>query len=150
MNRFKHMALWISTVLILLAWINQWFFMPSLFYPFLLISTAITLPPIAKNALSALRYKVASIDLLVTIAVVGALFISEIWEAAAVTYLFTLGHYLEAKTLLKTRQAISELLDKLPVEVTVIKDDKQVKVALDDLQLGDHVMVKTGERVAVD
>ena len=150
MNQFKHMALWISTALILLAWINQWFFMPSLFYPFLLISTAITLPPIAKNALSALRYKVASIDLLVTIAVVGALFISEIWEAAAVTYLFTLGHYLEAKTLLKTRQAISELLDKLPVEVTVIKDDKQVKVALDDLQLGDHVMVKTGERVAVD
>lgn len=150
MIKHKHFALWVSTALILFAWINQWFFLSSLFYPLLLISTAITLPPIAKNAFSALRYKVASIDLLVTIAVVGALFISEIWEAAAVTYLFTLGHYLEAKTLLKTRQAISELLDKLPVEVTVVKEDKQIRVALDDLQLGDHVMVKTGERVAVD
>ncbi len=44
------------------------------------------LPPIAKNAFSALRYKIVGIDALVTLAVTGALFIGEYWEAAAVTF----------------------------------------------------------------
>ncbi len=44
--------------------------------------------PIAKNAFSALRYKIVGIDALVTLAVTGALFIGEYWEAAAVTFFY--------------------------------------------------------------
>ena len=55
--------------------------------------------PIMKNALSALRYKIVGIDALVSLAVVGAMFLGEYWEAAAVTFLFMLGDYLESKTL---------------------------------------------------
>src|SRR5689334_4624122 len=61
---------------------------------------------IAARALSALRSRHVGIELLVTIAAVGAITIGEFWEAAAVTFLFLLGAYLEARTLQKTRRAL--------------------------------------------
>src|SRR5699024_2446804 len=78
--------------------------------------------PIAKNALSALRYKIVGIDALVTLAVTGALFIGEYWEAAAVTFLFMLGEYLESKTIEKTRSSIKALLDLAPDISRVIRN----------------------------
>ena len=62
---------------------------------------------IAVRAWHSLRARSASIELLVTIAAVGAIAIGEYWEAAAVTFLFLLGGYLEARTIAKTRSALS-------------------------------------------
>lgn len=67
----------------------------------LIASTIVAGIPIAFKALKALRMKAFSIELLVTIAVVGALFIGEYIESAAVTFLFLFGAYLEARTLEK-------------------------------------------------
>ena len=58
---------------------------------------------IAARAFASLRNRHISIELLVTIATSGALLIGEYWEAAAVTFLFILGAYLEARTLRQTR-----------------------------------------------
>ena len=66
---------------------------------------------IALRAFTSLRNRHVSIELLVTIATVGALVIGEYWEAAAVTFLFILGAYLEARTLSQTRQVLQGLLD---------------------------------------
>ncbi len=55
-----------------------------------------------------LKYRVLGIEALVTVAVVGAIFIGEYWEAAAVTFLFMLGSYLESRTLEKN-QVIAEI-----------------------------------------
>ena len=54
---------------------------------------------IAWRAVQALRIRHFSIELLVTVAAVGALFIGEYWESAAVTFLFSFGAWLEARTL---------------------------------------------------
>lgn len=106
--------------------------------------------PIAKNALSALRYKILGIDALVTLAVLGALVIGEYWEAAAVTFLFMLGDYLESKTIEKTRSSIKALLDLAPDVSRVIRDGIEVEVSPDEVIKNDIVIVKPGEKISVD
>src|SRR5690606_7849787 len=80
---------------------------------------------IAWRAWHALRVRHISIELLVTVATVGALLIGEYWEAAAVTFLFMLGAYLEARTMNRTRQALQELLELAPASAVVIRDGAQ-------------------------
>jgi len=106
--------------------------------------------PIALNALRALRYKILGIDALVTIAVVGAIFINEYWEAAAVTFLFMLGNYLESKTLEKTRSAIKSLLDLAPDAARVIRDGEEIELSLSEVIKEDVVIVRPGEKIPVD
>ncbi|HYF84704.1 MAG TPA: cation-translocating P-type ATPase [Clostridia bacterium] len=106
--------------------------------------------PTALNAIRALRYKMLGIDALVTIAVIGALFISEYWEAAAVTFLFMLGSYLESKTLEKTRSAIKALLDLAPDVARVVRADEEIELSPDEVVKGDIVIVRPGEKIPVD
>src|SRR5690606_613843 len=87
---------------------------------FLIIAAVVAGVPIAINAFQALRMKAFSIDLLVTIAVVGAMIIGEYTEAAVVTFLFLFGHYLEGRTLRKTRASLKSLMDMAPLEATVL------------------------------
>jgi Zn2+/Cd2+-exporting ATPase len=80
----------------------------------MLATTVVAGTPIFRKAIGALRYRIVGIDALVTIAVTGALIIGEYWEAAAVTFLFMFGDYLEARTIEKTRSSIRSLLDLAP------------------------------------
>lgn len=116
----------------------------------LLISAFISGYPIALNAVRALKYKILGIDALVTLAVIGAIFIGEYFEAAAVTFLFMLGNYLEAKTLEKTRSAIKALLDLAPDTARVLREGNEVKLSADEVIKGDIVIVKPGEKIPVD
>lgn len=116
----------------------------------LLIATAITAIPIAKTAFTTLRYKVIGIDLLVTAAVLGAVFIGEYWEAAVVAVLFSLGHYLEARSISKTRSAIKSLLDQAPDVAWVERGNKVVELSPDEVRLSDIVVVKSGQKIPVD
>lgn len=105
---------------------------------------------IAQRAFAALRARSVSIELLVTIAAVGALFIGEYWESAAVTFLFVLGGYLEARTLSRTRSALSDLLALAPTEVTVLRDGEEIILAPHEVVAGDTVVVRPGGRLGVD
>lgn len=105
---------------------------------------------IAIKAFKALRMKAFSIELLVTIAVIGALIIGEYVESAVVTFLFIFGAYLESRTLEKTRSSLRELIDQTPTEATVIRPEGQIKVPVEEVLKGDRVLVRSGEKVAVD
>ncbi len=105
---------------------------------------------VLRRALAGLRRRDVTIELLVSVAVIGALTIGEVWEAAAVTFLFTLGAYLEARALTKTRASLSTLLALLPDEATVLRDGVRVQVAPDDVVLGETVLVTPGGRIPVD
>jgi len=94
--------------------------------------------------------KAFSIELLVTIAVIGALFIGEYVEAAAVTFLFLFGSYLEARSLEKTRASLQTLLDMSPLEATVIKDGEKTILPIEEIHEGDILAIQSGEKVAVD
>lgn len=106
--------------------------------------------PIAVNAAQALRYKVLGIDALVTLAVIGAIYIGEYWEAAAVTFLFMLGNYLESRALDKTRSAIKSLLDLAPEIARVIRDGGEVEISPEEVNPGEIVIVRPGEKIPVD
>ncbi len=105
---------------------------------------------IAQRAWQALLNRHISIELLVTMATVGALIIGEYWEAAAVTFLFMLGAYLEARTLDRTRQTLQGLLNLAPTTAIVLRDGRQVELMPYDVEPGETVLVKPGAKISVD
>jgi len=105
---------------------------------------------IARRAVDGLLRRQFTIDLLVTIAAVGALAIGEAWEAAAVTFLFVFGAWLEARTLDRTRDALSGLLELAPVTALVVRDGVTIAIDPAEVRLGEIVLVRPGDRVPVD
>ena len=105
---------------------------------------------IAVRALTNLRNRAFSIELLVSIAFIGALAIGEYWEAAAVTFLFIFGAYLEAHTLSHTRKVLGDLLDLAPTTAVVLRDGKQIQVLAQEVELDELVLIKPGVKVPVD
>lgn len=124
--------------------------LPGIGNTLLIIAAIITGLPIARTALSALRYKVIGIDLLVTVAVIGATLIGEYWEAAIVAVLFTLGHYLEVRSINKTRQAIKSLLDQAPEFAWVERNGEIVELAPSEVKSTDVVVIRPGQKIPVD
>ncbi|HCX86202.1 MAG TPA: heavy metal translocating P-type ATPase, partial [Micrococcales bacterium] len=94
--------------------------------------------------------RVIGIDLLVSVAAIGAVIIGEYWEAAAVTFLFAIGHALESATLNKTRSALAELVAVAPDVAVVMRDGEQVEVPAASVAMGEIVLVKNGAKVPVD
>lgn len=116
----------------------------------MIIAAIIAGYPIAVNAVRALKYKILGIDALVTSAVIGAVFIGEYFEAAAVTFLFMFGNYLETKTLEKTRSAIKSLLELAPDTARVLRDGEEIELAAGEVIKEDIVIIKPGEKIPVD
>ncbi|MBE7325192.1 cation-translocating P-type ATPase [Nocardioides sp. Y6] len=106
--------------------------------------------PILLSAVRALQVKNISIDLLVSIAASGAIVIGEYWEAAAVTFLFAVGHALEARTMDRTRSALAELVAVAPDVAVVMRDGHQVEVPAAQVTPDEIVLVKNGAKVPVD
>lgn len=142
----------ISGFLIAVAFISKWIGgHPNLFTLALVIASILALLPIAIQAYQALLVKVVSIDLLVTIAVIGAFLIGNFEESAIVTFLFLFGSYLEQRTLNHTRVAIKELIEMAPERALRLSKSGEVEeVDVDDLCPADIVLVRTGAKVPVD
>ena len=116
----------------------------------MVLATLLAGSDIAVRAWNALRVKHLSIELLVTIAAVGALVIGEYWEAAAVTFLFITGAWLEARTMGQTRGALKDLLSAAPATAVVLREGEPVEVAAQEVRPGETVLVKAGQRIPVD
>lgn len=106
--------------------------------------------PIVKKAVDALLIRHIGIDLLVSVAGIGAIIIGNYWEAAAVTFLFAIGHALESATLNKTRSALAELVAVAPDVAVVMRDGEQVEVPAGQVRQDEIVLVKNGAKVPVD
>ena len=139
-------------VLIAFGFISKWTTNNmTVFVISLMIASVVGLLPIAIQAYQALKVKVVSIDVLVTIAVVGALIIRNYEESAIVIFLFLFGAYLEQRTLSKTRLAIKELLEMAPESaLKLMKDGEFQEVEIDEVSINDVLLVKTGAKVPVD
>ncbi|MEK1445690.1 heavy metal translocating P-type ATPase [Limosilactobacillus fermentum] len=142
----------ITGILIVLAFAAKWLFKSETAESGLLLAASLIGGfPIAATAWQALKVKVISIDLLVTLAILGAFVIQEFEESAIVAFLFLFGAYLEQRTLAKTRSAIKKLVEMVPeTALRQTADGDFEEVDLDDLDEGDILLVKTGGKIPVD
>jgi len=104
----------------------------------------------AKKALIALRNLTATIHLLMLIGSVGALVLGMWAEAAILIFVYSLGDVLESYAVDKARGAIRSLMDLAPKQALVRKDGKEIMLSVDEINVGDSVIVKAGERIPVD
>lgn len=156
MQRFilskKNAIALIDAVLIAIAFTSKLGFgNTDIFLWTLMIASVLGIIPIAIQAFQALKVKVVSIDVLVTVAVIAAFFIQSYEESAIVTFLFLFGAFLEQRTLNKTRSAIQELTEMAPESaLKQMADGDFEEVKVDEVDVGDILLVKTGAKVPVD
>lgn len=93
---------------------------------------------------------VMDMNVLMTIAVTGAIALGEWMEAATVVFLFSLGNTLEAYTMDKTRKSIRGLMELSPQEAVVLRDGGEQVVPVSNLRLSDVVIIKPGSRIPID
>jgi Cd2+/Zn2+-exporting ATPase len=107
--------------------------------------------PIAVSAWRALRVNhEITINLLMTIAAVGAVIIGAYTEAGLVMVLFALGEALEGYTAARARDAIGGLSALAPAEATVLRESGEARLPVAALRVGDRIAVRPGERLPMD
>ncbi len=72
------------------------------------------------------------------------------WELATLIVIMLLGHWIEMKSVLGASKALELLVSMMPAEAMLIKDGETVRVRIEDLQKGDLILVKPGEKVPAD
>ena len=123
---------------------------------------------IIKNGFKNLLHKTPNMDTLVTIGIFSS-FIFSVYSTimilngnnefvenlfyescAMVIFFIKIGKYIENKNKDKTKEALQKLVTITPKEATIIRNDKEIKVTIDEIKKGDIVICRPGEKIAVD
>jgi Cd2+/Zn2+-exporting ATPase len=104
----------------------------------------------ARRAWAALRSRTIDINVLMVVAVAGAVAIGEWFEAASVVFLFALAQWLEVRTLERARQAIRALVDLSPRDALVARGGLEQRLPIEQIVPGDIVIVRPGDKIPVD
>jgi Cd2+/Zn2+-exporting ATPase len=104
----------------------------------------------ARRAILSLRAGILDINVLMLIAVAGAMALGQWTEAASVVFLFALAQLLETRAMDRARGAIRALMDLAPAEAIVRRDGHEQRMPVDDVRIGDTVLVGPGEKLPLD
>ena len=141
----------LSAVALGAGFAQQWFgatFVPG-WVPFA-IAIALGIVPIAKRAMTSVRSAALDINALMLVAVAGAIALGEWGEAASVVFLFALAQLLESRAMERARGAIRALMELAPAEAAVKRNGAISIVPIDDVAVGDLVVVRPGEKIPLD
>lgn len=103
-----------------------------------------------KAVTNIIRGKVFDEHFLMTIATIGAFAIGEYVDATAVMLLYQIGELFQRYAVGKSRKNIADLMDIRPEEATVIRNGEEITVHPSEVQIGETVIVKTGEKLPLD
>ena len=103
-----------------------------------------------RRAWVSMRSRVLDINVLMVVAVVGAVALGEWSEAASVVFLFALAQLLETRAMERARGAIRSLMDLAPAEALVRTSNGDVVTPVDDVRVGDVIVVRPGEKIPLD
>lgn len=118
-------------------------------FPFLPAAVAGGLP-VALRGIREIRNRSLGMNALMTVSIGGAALMGEMAETAVVVTLFALANYLEARSLDRARRATAALFDSAPEQAVVRVDGSDRLVPADNVQPGDLLVIRSGERVPVD
>jgi Cd2+/Zn2+-exporting ATPase len=105
----------------------------------------------ARRAWASIRARVLDINVLMLVAVIGAIALGQWSEGASVVFLFALAQLLESRAMARARGAIQALMDLTPVEALVRRPDGvDERLPVDDVRIGDVVIVRPGEKIPLD
>ena len=107
--------------------------------------------PIIKEAATCL-YEEFDIkaDVLVSLALIASVIIGEIFAAGEISVIMTIGALLEDLTVQKAQSGIENLVKLTPKQARIIRDNKEIMINADDIEIGDIVRVIVGETIPVD
>lgn len=160
-ERIEHVPLWkrkeninvlLSAVFLFLGWIAGEYNGEGSLSSVLLYGASMVIggSRLFKTGLSNLLRLEFDMKTLMTIAVIGAGAIGEWGEGATVVILFAISEVLETHSMDKARQSIRSLMDITPKEALIRRDDKEQMIKVDDIQIGDIMIVKPGQKLAMD
>ncbi len=138
--------------LVLLGWLGEtWFGLPPLAARALFLAAYFFGGwDVSRHALHALRERHFDTDLLMVTAAIGAALIGNFFEGALLLFLFSLGHALEERTLDRARSAVRALADLTPKTALVQRNGAEREISVQELQIGDVVIVRPDVRIPVD
>ena len=113
-------------------------------------SIAAGLLAIGRRVVNSLRARVLDINVLMMIAVAGAIVLGQYSEAAAVVFLFAVAQALEVRTLERARHAISALMDLTPADALLRDAAGERRVGVDLITPGAIIVVRPGEKIPLD
>jgi len=106
--------------------------------------------PIIWGAIKGLVKREVNVDELVSLAIIASMIQGEFLTAAVVSFVMTFGALIEQVTSESARKAIKSLIEISPQTATVLKNEDQLVVPIDQVKVGDRVLIKPGERIPVD
>ena len=115
-----------------------------------LVAAVVAASTFVPDALRNLRHGRIGVGTLMTIAVIGAVALGQIAEAALLGILFSIAEGLEHHAVTRTRRGLRALLGLVPPTASVLRDGDEVTVSPDDLVVGDVLILRPGERAATD
>jgi len=105
---------------------------------------------IIPRGIRAAMNRALDMNFLMSVAAVGALFIGEYEEAASALFLFAVAQLLETYSMDRARNAIKALMSLSPAQATVFRGGREERIPADQVEVGDVVLVRPGEKIAVD
>ncbi|WP_080873442.1 heavy metal translocating P-type ATPase [Oceanobacillus timonensis] len=148
----ENIKVYISAVLLLASWIlgkqlGEEHFLPTIGYAVSILVGGYSL--FIKGFRNLIRLQF-DMNTLMTIAIIGAAIIGEWVEGATVVILFAISEALERYSMDKARQSIESLMDIAPKEALIRRGNQEISIHVDDVQIGDIMIVKPGQKLAMD
>lgn len=116
----------------------------------ILVSIIILLSRTMKKAFMQIRKGVLDENALITISVIGACLVNKVMEGVMVITLYEIGKILESKAISKTRKSISDLMNIKPEYANLKNGEEYQQVNPEEVNVGDIILVKTGEKIPLD
>ncbi len=123
---------------------------PYLYYPLYIAGILVGGYHIARRAIASAQEKYLDMNVLMIVAVAGAVIIGAWEEATAIVFLFSTAEMLESFSIARTRRSISALMDFAPSKARVLRDGREDSLDVTDLAIGDVIVVRPGERIPTD
>ena len=117
---------------------------------FLIAYCVIGLEIVKKAALNISRGQVFDENLLMTIATIGAFFLTEYAEGVAVMLFYQVGELFQSRAVARSRRSIADLMDIRPDYANIMREGELVRVDPEEVVVGDIIIVKPGERIPLD